>query len=120
MAMISGAYRYPELEKVVYGRPFAQALADEVKDMGAQAVFLLAGGSLSRDTSWVADIRTALGDRLAGIGPRIGPHTPRIDVVAAANQARAAKADLIVTLGGGSITDGAKMVSLCLANNITD
>jgi len=118
--MISGAYQYPELEKVVFGRPFAQALADEVAAMGANAVFLLAGGSLSRDTSWVSDIRTALGDKLAGIGPRIGPHTPRIDVVAAANQARAAKADLIVTLGGGSITDGAKMVSLCLANNVTD
>jgi maleylacetate reductase len=32
--------------------------------------------------------------------------------------ARAAKADLIVTVGGGSITDAAKAVQLCLANNI--
>ena len=31
---------------------------------------------------------------------------------------RAAKADLIVTVGGGSITDGAKAVQLCLANDI--
>src|SRR5262245_11503404 len=58
VAMISGAYQYPELEKVIYGRPFAQALADEVAAMGANAVFLLAGGSLSRDTNWVSDIRT--------------------------------------------------------------
>ena len=33
--------------------------------------------------------------------------------------ARDAKADLIVTVGGGSITDGAKAVQLCLANDIT-
>ncbi len=33
-------------------------------------------------------------------------------------QARAANADLIVTVGGGSITDGAKAVQLCLANDI--
>ena len=37
----------------------------------------------------------------------------------AANQARAAKADLIVTVGGGSITDGAKAVQLCLANDVS-
>jgi len=41
-------------------------------------------------------------------------------VIAAANQARAAKADLIVTVGGGSITDGAKAVQLCLANDVSD
>ena len=39
-------------------------------------------------------------------------------MIAAAEQARDAKADLIVTLGGGSITDGAKAVQLCLANDI--
>ena len=32
--------------------------------------------------------------------------------------AREAGADLIVTVGGGSITDGAKAVQLCLANDI--
>ena len=46
------------------------------------------------------------------------PHTPREAVIAAAEQARAANADLIVTVGGGSITDGAKAVQLCLANDI--
>ncbi len=46
------------------------------------------------------------------------PHTPREAVIAAAEQARAANADLIVTVGGGSITDGAKAVQLCLANDV--
>jgi len=41
-------------------------------------------------------------------------------LIAASEQARAAKADLIVTVGGGSITDGAKAVQLCLANDISD
>jgi maleylacetate reductase len=45
-------------------------------------------------------------------------HTPREAVIAAADAARAASADLIVTVGGGSITDGAKAVQLCLANDI--
>jgi alcohol dehydrogenase class IV len=45
-------------------------------------------------------------------------HTPREAVIAAANQARDIGADLIVTIGGGSVTDGAKAVQLCLANDI--
>ena len=46
------------------------------------------------------------------------PHTPRSAVLRATEQARTAKADLIVTIGGGSITDGAKAVQMCLANDI--
>ena len=45
-------------------------------------------------------------------------HTPRAAVIEATEQARDANADLIVTVGGGSITDGAKAVQLCLANDV--
>src|SRR5262249_4043416 len=38
----------------------------------------------------------------------------------AANAAREAGADLIFTLGGGSVTDAAKMVGLCLGNGVTE
>ena len=58
--------------------------------------------------------------RCAGTFDQMPAHTPRAAVVAAANQAREAKADLIVTVGGGSITDGAKAVQLCLANDVSD
>ena len=63
--------------------------------------------------------RHVLGNRLAGVCSKIGSHTPRVDVVAAANEARAAKADLLLTIGGGSVTDAAKMVGLCLGNDVT-
>jgi maleylacetate reductase len=44
-------------------------------------------------------------------------HTPRGAVIEATEAARAADADLIVTIGGGSITDGGKAVQMCLAND---
>jgi maleylacetate reductase len=59
-----------------------------------------------------------LGAACAGTFDAMPPHTPRAAVIAAAEQARAANADLIVTIGGGSITDAAKAVQLCLANDI--
>src|SRR6202048_1065062 len=118
--MLSGVYRFPAMESVVFGRPFAEALAQEVDRLEARAVFILASGTLARETDTVDRLRGMLGNRLVGICAKIGAHTPRTDVVAATNAAHEAGADLIVTLGGGSVTDAAKMVALCLGNGGTD
>ena len=118
--MKTGIYSYPGTSRVVYGTRFEEALARELDLVGAHKVYVLASGTLARTTDAVERLRRVLGDRDAGLCTRIGAHTPRIDVVAAANEARAAKADLILTLGGGSATDAAKMVCLCLANDVTD
>jgi maleylacetate reductase len=117
--MIQGIHRYPPMDRVVYGTPLAQALADEVSRFDARAVYVMASGTLNRETDVIDTVRGVLGNRLAGLCAKIGAHTPRTDVVAAANEARAAKADLIVTVGGGSITDAAKMVGLCLGNDVS-
>jgi maleylacetate reductase len=117
--MIHGTHRYPPMDRVIYGIPLAEALAEEVKRLDARAVYVMASGTLNRETDVIDTVRQVLGNRLAGVCAKIGSHTPRIDVVAAANEARAAKADLILTVGGGSVTDAAKMVGLCLGNDIT-
>jgi maleylacetate reductase len=117
--MLSGVYRFPQMENVVFGVPHAEPLAKEVDRLEARAVFVLASGTLARETDLVERLRQMLGNRFAGLCAKIGAHTPRSDVVAAANMARAAGADLIVTLGGGSVTDAAKMVGLCLGNGVT-
>jgi maleylacetate reductase len=117
--MRTGVYRYPDMDRVIYGRPFADVLGAEVDRLEARAVYVLASGSLARDTDVVTRIRSVLGNRCAGVTTKIGAHTPRTDVVEAANAAREAHADLILTIGGGSVTDAAKMVGLCLGNDVT-
>ena len=117
--MVRGIHRYPPMERVVYGIPLAEALADEIRQLDARAVYVMASGTLARQTDVVDRVRHVLGNRLAGLCTRIGAHTPRIDVVAAANEARAARADLLLTVGGGSVTDAAKMVGLCLGNDVS-
>ncbi len=118
--MLSGVYRFPAMESVIFGKPFAEAVAAEVDRLDARAVFVLASGTLARTTDTVDRLRQVLGNRIAGMCAKIGAHTPRTDVVAAANAAREAGADLLVTLGGGSVTDAAKMVGLCLGNGVTE
>src|SRR5205823_10145429 len=100
--------------------PFAERLKEAVEDSDANAAFLLASGTIARETDMIDQVRAALGNGLAGVHAGIGAHTPRHDCVAAANAAREAGADLIVTLGGGSVTDAAKMVALCLGNGVTE
>jgi maleylacetate reductase len=118
--MLSGVYRFPQMESVIFGRPFLEALAEEVGRADARAVFVLASGTLARTTDTVDRIRQVLGNRFAGVCAKIGAHTPRTDVVAAANEVRQVGADLLVSVGGGSVTDAAKMVGLCLGNGVAE
>jgi maleylacetate reductase len=117
--MIHGIHRYPPMDRVIYGIPLAEALTEEIERLNARAVYVMASGTLDRETDVVDSVRRVLGNRFAGLCVKIGSHTPRTDVVAAANEAREARADLILTAGGGSVTDAAKMVGLCLGNDIT-
>src|SRR5215472_16236187 len=116
--MLSGVYRFPAMENVVFGKPFAEALAQEVERLDTRAVFVLASGTLARTTDTIDRLRQILGNRIAGDCAQVGAHTPRSDVVAAANAAREAAADLLLAVGSGSVTDAAKMVDLCLGNEI--
>lgn len=112
----SGRVVFSHMEEVLFGQPAAPAIAELVKD--AQRVFLMVSGTLNRETDEIDKVRRALGNRCVGVFDKMPPHTPRSAVIAAAEQARAARADLIVTIGGGSITDAAKAVQLCLANDV--
>ncbi|HEY1930468.1 MAG TPA: iron-containing alcohol dehydrogenase [Acetobacteraceae bacterium] len=115
----SGRVEFGKMEDVIFGRPAAEAIAAATQRLGAERAFLMVSGTLNRATDEIEKVRRALGNRCAGVFDRMPPHTPRTAVIEAAAQARAVGADVIVTVGGGSITDGAKAVQLCLANDIT-
>jgi len=106
------------MDEVVFGRPASEAIIEQMKRLGSKRAFLMVSGTLNRETDVIENIRRTLGPRGVGTFDAMPPHTPRTAVIAATEQARAADADLIVTVGGGSITDGAKAVQLCLANSI--
>jgi alcohol dehydrogenase class IV len=114
----AGRVAFGRMEDVEFGRPAAQCVAAAAERADAKRILLMVSGTLNRETDEVAKLRAALGSRCAATFDRMPPHTPRQAVIAATEAARACGADLIVTLGGGSITDGAKAVQLCLANDV--
>ena len=117
--MHKGRVVFGAMDEVVFGRHATEAIVEQLDRLGARRAFLMVSGTLHRETSEIENIRQAMGTHCVGTFDRMPAHTPRAAVIAAANQAREAKADLIVTVGGGSITDGAKAVQLCLANDVS-
>ena len=116
--MHQGRVVFGAMDEVVFGRPAAEAVVAQMDRLGASRAFLMVSGTLNRETDEIEKIRNSLGARCAATFDAMPPHTPREAVIAATEQARAAGADLIVTVGGGSITDGAKAVQICLANDV--
>ena len=116
--MHKGRVVFGAMDEVVFGQPAAGAVVAQMDRLRAARAFLMVSGTLNRQTGEIENIRQALGNRCVGTFDAMPPHTPREAVIAATRQARSAGADLIVTVGGGSITDGAKAVQLCLANGV--
>jgi len=115
---ISGHIIFDHQEEVIFGQPAAKAVDNIVSRYDASRVFLMVSGSLNRNTDEIEKVRAALGGRYVGTFDSMPAHTSRHAVLEATNQAKDLGTDLIVTIGGGSVTDGAKAVQLCLANNI--
>ena len=118
--MQSGTMVFTQMNRVIFGQPAAQAIVAEADRLAAKRVFILSGGTLNRETDEIGKVKTALGARFAGVHDEMPAHSPRDAVVACANAARAAGTDLLVTFGGGSVTDGGKAVTICLEHGISD
>jgi maleylacetate reductase len=114
----SGRVVFGEMDEVVFGQPAAEAIVAQMDRLGAKRAMLMVSGTLNRTTDEIAKIRKLLGERCVAVFDKMPAHTPRQAVINAAELARESSADLIVTIGGGSITDGAKAVQLCLANDV--
>jgi alcohol dehydrogenase class IV len=77
----------------------------------ATKVYLIASGSLTRNTTFTSELPKALGPKLAKTRVGMTPHTMMSEVLEVVEDARNVEADCIITLGGGSLSDAAKLIS---------
>jgi maleylacetate reductase len=115
-----GLYRQYAIERVVHGVPAEKAVPLEAERLGAAKVFIVSTRSLARNTDAVQKIADGLGARFAGSFDEVPAHTPREAVIAGAAAARAAAADLMVAVGGGSAIDGTKAMLQAIWHNVTE
>ena len=114
----AGTHLFPMMDRVIFGRPAAQALSEEVERLGKRRVFLMVSHTLNSKTDEIEKIRSALGGRFAGLFDQIPQHTSRQGAAAAAEAATQAEADLIVGVGGGSVVDACKIMLICMEHRI--
>ena len=116
--MLNGIHGHQEIERVVYGRPAGAAVRAEAERLGAKRVFVTTTRSVAQ-SALLADVIKELGDRYAGVYAGITAHSPRPCVIEGAQRAREAKADMLVTVGGGSVIDATKVMLIALWQNVT-
>lgn len=111
-----GVYDYIPRARIIWGQPGTEAVREEIGDTAR--IFILTTPSLVNKTPVIENLQAGLGDQCVGIFHAIGEHTPFGDVVTAAQATRAAQADIVLSVGGGSVIDATKAVILCLRENI--
>ena len=117
--MSSGMHEFLAQDRVIWGSPAAAAVVAEADRRNAERIFIVTSKSLNRKTDAVQKIRAALGSRHVGSFDECIEHTPRDSVIAAANAARGAAPDLVLTVGGGTAIDTVKVMLIALAHDLT-
>jgi alcohol dehydrogenase class IV len=116
--MQSGSHEFLAQDRVIWGKPAAQAVLEEADRRGAKRVFVVTSKTLNRTTDAVSTVVRALGDRHVGTFDECVEHTPRASVIAAAQAAREVSPDLVVTIGGGTAIDTVKVMLIALAQDV--
>ena len=117
--MNTGLHEFLAQDRVIWGKPAAEAVVEEANRRAAKRLFIVTGRTLNRQTDVVTKIRDALGSRCVGTFDECREHTPRESVMAAADAARAAQPDLILSIGGGTVIDTVKVMLIALAHELT-
>jgi alcohol dehydrogenase class IV len=97
------------------GKNALDQLPAEAARLKRRRAFVVCGRTVSRKTPLVSHITALLGDACAGVFDEIDKDTSRSSVVRAADAARAAQADLVIGVGAGSVIQGARIVTILLA-----
>jgi maleylacetate reductase len=104
----SGTHTFLQTTRVHFGADALGKLEQEARSY--DRAFVITGRSLKEKTDLISRVEALLGGRHAGTFAGIGQHTPGGAVEKAAVEAELAAADLLISVGGGSVIDGTKAV----------
>ena len=115
-ASIRGVYSFNGLARVSWGEGAVAAVMEAVARRSAERVVVVTSPSLARVSPVPGQIAATLGQQCAGMFDGVQPHTPAPTAEALAEMLRATRADLVISLGGGSPIDTVKVALAMLAS----
>jgi maleylacetate reductase len=118
------SFDYFALESVRAGMPLNEALPELIKTRQAQSLLVVASATLAKQCDHFSELRAAILASSPAVRVEvfcgIRAHTPREDVLEGLATAREMKADLLVSIGGGSVIDACKVIQLALDQGVSN
>jgi len=115
MASESGELAFTRLEKVIFGAGRIGRLGEELELRGAERALIVTTRSLDRSVL-LDRVTEAAGRRCAGVFAGTAQHAPSATVRALTRELERVGADAIVSFGGGSAIDSAKVAVASIMN----
>lgn len=115
-----GRYTPAPSQEVIYGKPVAEALGEEIERRKVSRIVFVTNTSLNHPGGLGEIVKAALGGSCIAEVTGIRAHSPREDVVRLTATLRDSDADMVVAFGGGSVCDATKAACLALSNGIKD
>lgn len=113
-------YRFTGHERVLHDVQASQALPELMDGFGYRRAFVVCSRTLNTRSDVIGTLVAALGDRFVGLTDKVGEHSPLSNVLVAAKEAFDLEADVIVSVGGGSVMDMCKAMQLCISEQVFD
>ncbi len=103
-------------QSVGFGYAIAEAIPEALSRLGARRVLVVSTNSLAGTGGLAELVRDAAGSSAVRVLSGVAAHTPRRDVARIASALEGM--DGVITIGGGSVCDAAKVARLCHANGV--
>ena len=114
-----GHYKTEAIQEVFYGKSAQDSLKEIISSQdGEKRIVFVTNTSLTKKGGLADQVKMALGNNLVGELQGLKAHSPRADVMSLMALLKKTKADMVVTLGGGSVCDATKVACIALENNI--
>ena len=113
---MSGVFKYANPRVIHWGPGSVKELSNELKRLQATRVALITTRSLLADGELVGLVRSELGDAVAPATEVISQHAPMSEIDAAVDHVTDVGVDGVVSFGGGSAIDAAKIIAVKLAD----
>ena len=117
---MNGVFTYSNPRVIHWGPGSVSALAAELKRLEARRIALVTTRSLVAEKRLVGVVQSALGDSRVAATMVVSQHAPMTQVADCLREAGQAQADGVVSFGGGSSIDAAKMIAVKLADSRGD
>ncbi|MFI5283881.1 MAG: iron-containing alcohol dehydrogenase [Candidatus Dormibacterales bacterium] len=113
---MSGTFTYSNPRIIHWGAGSVERLGEELTRLDAGRILLLTTRSIAGDQALQGAVRAAMAQAVIAASAVVGQHAPLGEIEAAVETAAAARVDGVVSFGGGSVIDAAKIVSVKLAD----